>query len=226
MRRLRVASARGARWIGWLPHPTRGRSDGRLASRSSDGRYIGCTAVRLDRFDNRGFDRGRGRLVEALWIGVAHPLVASSIPGSGWRRALLRMFGARIGTGVVVKPRVRVKFPWRLVVGDHSWLGENIWIDNLAEVTVGAHCCLSQDVYICTGSHDWSRETFDLVTRPVRIEDGAWVAARASVAPGVTIGAGAVVAFGMVVTRDVARHVIVSLEPGLRTRPRSDGSTT
>lgn len=158
---------------------------------------------RLDRFDNRSFDRGRSRLMEALWLVLDAALVRSSVPGSQHRVFILRLFGARIGEGVVIKPHVRVKFPWRLSIGAHSWIGEEVWIDNLADVSIGAHCCVSQGAYLCTGGHDRRKESFDLVTRPIRIDDGAWICARACVAPGVTIGAGAVVSLGAVVTRDV-----------------------
>ncbi|HEY8260233.1 MAG TPA: WcaF family extracellular polysaccharide biosynthesis acetyltransferase [Methylosinus sp.] len=158
---------------------------------------------RLDCFDNRSFDRGRSRLVEALWLVFDLALIRSGVPGSRHRVAVLRAFGARIGEGVVVKPNVRVKFPWRLSIGAHSWIGEHAWIDNLAEVSIGAHCCVSQGAYLCTGGHDWRKESFDLVTRPIRVGDGAWICARACIAPGVTIGAGAVVSLGAVVTSDV-----------------------
>jgi hypothetical protein len=89
-----------------------------------------------------------------------------------------------VGTGVVIKPHVRVKFPWKLYIGDHSWIGESVWIDNLAQVTIGSNCCISQGAYLCTGSHRWDRDTFDLVTKPIVIEDQCWVGAMARVAPG------------------------------------------
>ena len=141
----------------------------------------------------------------------------SFIPGSLHRRLLLRLFGARIGTGVVIKPGVRVKFPWRLEIGEHSWIGEGVWIDNLAEVKIGAHCCLSQEAYLCTGSHDWSRTTFDLVTAPILIEEGAWIAARAVVAPGVVVGEGAVLGLASLASksleaRGIYRGVPASLD--------------
>lgn len=154
--------------------------------------------MRLDRYSSRGFDRGAGRGTEAAWMLLGAPLVSGLLPGSRWRVALLRLFGARIGRGVVVKPRVRVKFPWRLRVGDFTWIGEEAWIDNLAEVRLGSHVCLSQGAYICTGSHDWSRTTFDLITRPVVIEDHAWICAKAVVAPGARVLAGAVLEAGSV----------------------------
>ena len=148
-------------------------------------------------------DRGRAYWVEVLWIIFQSLSFSSFLPGSRWRILLLRLFGARIGSGVVIKPGVRVKFPWRLTVGDYSWIGEHVWIDNLAQVSIGAHCCISQGAYLCTGSHDWRDPVFSLITQPIQIEDGAWIAAQAIVAPGVNIGMGAVLGLGSVATSNL-----------------------
>lgn len=148
--------------------------------------------MRLDLFSNSEFSRGASRLTELLWILLSGLLVTSWLPGSGWRVWLLRTFGAQIGRGVVVKPGVSVKFPWRLHVGDHVWIGERVWIDNLAEVTIGSHSCVSQGAYLCTGSHDWAEQHFGLVTRPIMIGRGCWVGAFACLAPGTVMEDGAV----------------------------------
>ena len=152
----------------------------------------------LNTFDSDSFDRGASRWREAAWLLVAGVLFSSWLPGSGWRISLLRLFGARIGSNVTFKPGVRVKFPWRLTVGEHSWIGESVWIDNLAEVTIGAHVCISQGAYLCTGSHDWSSERFDLIVRPIILEDKSWVGAKAVLAPGAHVGEGAVITLGTV----------------------------
>lgn len=175
---------------------------------------------RLDRFTNSTFDRGRPVWVEVLWTLTSMLTVASSLPGSGPRIAILRAFGARIGTGVVIKPGVRVKFPWRLAIGDYSWIGEDSWIDNLAPVEIGAHVCVSQGSYLCTGNHDWSRKTFDLITAPITICSGCWLGAMSSVAPGVTIGSGTVVTMGSIVIADLPPNMICSGNPAVAHRPR------
>jgi putative colanic acid biosynthesis acetyltransferase WcaF len=176
--------------------------------------------MQLDEFDNSDFDRGSSRLVEALWRIAEGLLFASWIPGSGWRRSLLRLFGARVGRGVVVKPRVRVKFPWRLCIGDHSWIGEGVWIDNLAEVRIGAHCCLSQAAYLCTGNHRWDRADFALVTGPIDIEDHCWIGARASVGPAVTCREGSVLSMGSLAVEDLEEWTVHAGSPAVPRKPR------
>ena len=180
--------------------------------------------MHLDRFDNSGFDRGAAAWVEALWRVCEGLLFASWIPGSAWRAALLRMFGAKVGQGVVIKPRVRVKFPWTLRIGDHSWVGESAWIDNLDEVVIGAHCCLSQGVYLCTGNHRWDDDAFALETRPIRLEDHCWLGAYGRVAPGVTCGQGAVLIMGAVANADLAPWTVHGGVPAapIRQRPGRD----
>jgi putative colanic acid biosynthesis acetyltransferase WcaF len=164
--------------------------------------------MRLDQFQTNDFDRGAPRSVEALWMAANRLMLSSWLPGSGWRVRLLRVFGAQVGRSVVIKPGVRVKFPWRLVVGDHSWIGEDVWIDNLAQVTVADHVCISQGAYFCTGNHDWSRETFDLVVQEITVETGAWVGAKSVVGPGAKIQKGAVLTAGSVASGTLYPYTI------------------
>jgi putative colanic acid biosynthesis acetyltransferase WcaF len=162
------------------------------ASPYSNNKSDAGTMIYLDRYDNSSFDRGRSKWQEMLWLLVQWLLVSSWIPGATHRRLMLRLFGARIGKSVNIKPRVRVKFPWRLAIGDHTWIGEDVWIDNLADVTIGSHCCISQGAYLCTGSHDWATPDFALIVKPIRIENQAWIAARSVIGPGVSVGEGSV----------------------------------
>lgn len=166
------------------------------------------------------FSRGRPAIVEALWLLVQWVFVSSWIPGSIQRRFLLRVFGATIEAGVVIKPGVRVKFPWRLKVGAHAWIGEDVWIDNLAEVNLEPNAVLSQGAYLCTGSHDWTAPGFDLIVKPITIKSGAWVAARATVGPGVTIGEGAVLGMGSTTSQDLDPWTIYSGTPAVRVKSR------
>ncbi|NIN12739.1 MAG: colanic acid biosynthesis acetyltransferase WcaF, partial [Gemmatimonadales bacterium] len=183
-------------------------------------------------FDSSSFDRGRPAWVEALWWVAQRLFFRSWVPGSTHRAWLLRRFGARIGRGVVLKPGVRVKFPWRLKIADHVWIGEDVWIDNLATVTIRDHCCISQGAYLCTGSHDWESATFNLITEPIEIREFAWVGARAVVGPGVVVSEGAVLALGSVATENLDSWQIYQGVPAQPVRSRrrlidrSDGVDT
>lgn len=169
--------------------------------------------IDLARFRNPQFDRARPKLFEAIWMVTQALFVSSWLPGSTHRRLLLKLFGAHVGVGVVIKPNVRIKFPWRLKIGDHSWIGEDVWIDNLAPVTIGSNACISQGAYLCTGSHDWSSPSFDLLVKPITIADGAWVAAKSTVGPGVTVGEGAVLGLGSTTSKDLDPWCIYSGAP-------------
>ncbi|MER9419172.1 WcaF family extracellular polysaccharide biosynthesis acetyltransferase [Mesorhizobium sp. M0306] len=172
-------------------------------------------AIRLRDFRNAEFARGRSLPIEALWTLLSALFVSSWLPGSSHRRFLLRLFGANIGDGVVIKPGVRVKFPWRLTIGADTWIGEEVWIDNLATVFIGDNCCLSQGAYLCTGSHDWNSPTFDLKARKIQIDNGAWIAAKAVVGPGVTVGEGAVLTICSVATSNLAAWTVYRGNPAV-----------
>lgn len=167
--------------------------------------------MKLALFSSRDFDRGATRAKEAAWLILSGVLVESWLPGSGWRCWLLRIFGAVIGTRVTIKPRVRVKFPWRLSVEDDVWIGEAVWIDNLGTVSIGRDVCISQGAYLCTGSHDWCTTTFDLIVRPIVVASHAWIGAMARLAPGTYVGEGAVVGMGAMVSGNLAPYHVFSL---------------
>jgi putative colanic acid biosynthesis acetyltransferase WcaF len=177
--------------------------------------------VDLSKFDNSWYHPGRNRLIQALWFFLGLPLLRCTIiPFSAFRVSVLRVFGARVGRRVVIKPGVRVKHPWLLSIGDFSWLGEDVWVDNLARVTLGSSVCISQGAYLCTGNHNWADVTFGLVTKPISLEDGSWVGARATICPGVTLRPGAVAGAGSVTTRDLPDCEIHSGNPARFIRMR------
>jgi putative colanic acid biosynthesis acetyltransferase WcaF len=168
----------------------------------------------LKSFDNRWYSPGRTKLVRALWYFVGAPLVRFPfLPSSSVRRFLLRCFGARVGRGVVLKHSIRVKYPWHLSIGDFSWIGEDVWIDNLVAVTIGAHVCISQGAYFCTGNHDWTDPSFGLMVRPIELEEGSWVGTHAVICPGVTMGRCGVAAAGSVITKSVPAFEIHAGNP-------------
>ena len=143
------------------------------------------------------------------------------IPFSSFRTWILRVFGARIEEGVVIKPGVRVKYPWLLSVGRHSWIGENCWIDNVAPVEIGNNVCISQGAYLCTGNHDWSDPRFGLSVKAIKLGDGSWVGARALICPGVALGECAVAAAGSVVTGNIPDYEIHAGNPAKFVRVRN-----
>ena len=160
------------------------------------------------------FNPGAPWLLQSLWFCFGAPLLSMrNLPGSAWRVSLLRRFGAQIADGCRLKPGLRVKYPWRLCVGFGCWLGEDVWIDNLAEVWIGDQVCLSQGVYLCTGNHDFRDPAFTLRCSPILIESGAWIGAQARLSPGVCVGADAVVTLGSVVHKPVPAAVVVAGHP-------------
>ncbi len=160
-------------------------------------------------FTGTGYDKGRNKLVQALWLATSGLVFKQWWIPSSLRVAILRGFGARIGDGVLIRHRVRIHWPWKLVVGDHTWIGEGAWLLNLEPVEIGRHVCISQDVLLCTGSHDRTSPTFEFDNAPIAIHDRAWVAARATVLRGVTIGEGATIGACALVTRSVDPHATV-----------------
>lgn len=177
--------------------------------------------VRLDRFDNGWYRPGRPAVLTVLWFFFGLPLLRSAwMPFSALRCELLRLFGAQVGEGVVIKPGVRVKYPWRLEIGANTWLGEDAWIDNLEQVTIGPHACLSQGVYLCTGNHDWTDPAFGLIVKPIHVGACAWIGARAMLCPGVTVEEGGVVAAGAIAVKNVPAFEIHSGNPASFVRRR------
>ncbi len=133
---------------------------------------------------------------------------------------LLRVFGARIGQHVVIKPSVHIKYPWKLRVGDYSWIGEGVWIDNLDKVEIGDSCCLSQGCYLLTGNHDYSSENFDLMVSSIYIESQAWVGAKSIVCPGVTLQRASVLTVGSIATADLEKFGIYQGNPAKKVKQR------
>jgi putative colanic acid biosynthesis acetyltransferase WcaF len=155
--------------------------------------------VQLDAYQNDHYHPGHV-FKRALWYVVGSLVFESAIfPVSGPKAFLLRLFGARVGKGLIIKPRVQIKYPWLLVIGDHVWIGERVWIDNLAPVIVGSHVCISQQAMLLTGNHDYNSVQFNLRVEPITLDDGVWVAARSLVLPGTKAGAHTVIGAGAVV---------------------------
>lgn len=148
--------------------------------------------------------RGRSGVVVLIWQVVQATLFGlSPQPLYAWRRALLRVFGAKIGDGVVIRPTARITYPWKVEIGAFSWIGDHAELYSLDRIVVGAHAVVSQRVYLCTASHDYCGPSFPYLTAPISIGDQAWLAADVFVAPGVKVGRGALVGVRSLVMRDV-----------------------
>jgi putative colanic acid biosynthesis acetyltransferase WcaF len=163
------------------------------------------TPVDLSTFDNQWYQPGGSALTRLLWYLVNALFFINPLqPINGLKIRLLRAFGAKIGQGVIIKPGVNIKYPWRLRVGDHVWIGERVWIDNLADIDIEDHVCLSQGAMLLTGNHDYTRSTFDLMVGSITLRRGCWVGAQSVVCPGVEVGSHAVLAVGSVASRNLA----------------------
>jgi putative colanic acid biosynthesis acetyltransferase WcaF len=157
---------------------------------------------KLSRF-RADYDRGRSIRIRLVWLAVKFPLTYSFYGTSKTRTFLLKVFGANISDGLVIRHHVDIQWPWKLSVGSNTWIGEGTRIITLEDVTIGSNVCISQEVLICTGSHDYLRADFAYKNRPIVINDGAWLAARCLILPGVTVGKNSVVAAGEVLRIDL-----------------------
>lgn len=180
------------------------------------------TRIQNDRFQPlTSAERGAGRLTETCWYLLKCLFFLSPLPWpSSWKVSLLRLFGARVGNSVYIKPRVNIHFPWKLAIGDHTWIGEEAFLLNFEPISIGSHCCISQRAFLCTGNHDYTQPDMPYRNRPLQIEDGVWIGAQAFVAPGITLHTDTVVTAGSVVTSDLPPSMICSGNPCLPVKPR------
>lgn len=173
------------------------------------------TRVRNDLFDAKeGLNRGRPLWVEALWYLCKIVFFLSAFPWpSSVKRAILRGFGAEVGRGVKIKPRVNVLFPWKLCIGENAWIGEESWILNFEQVAIGNHCCISQRAFLCAGNHDYRRVDMRYRNAPIVIADGVWIGAQTFIGPGVVIHEDVVVTAGSIATTDLPAGMVCSGAP-------------
>ena len=176
----------------------------------------------LSAYSSARFDRGASQFKEGLWL-VVSLLLFRMCPFSfsALKRTVLRFFGAKIGRGVVIKPQVKVTFPWKLEVGDFVWLGEECWLLNLEKIVIKSNVCVSQRVFLCTGSHNSKLPTFDLITKPIVLEDGVWIGAGAWVGPGVNIGRQSILTACSVTTKNLEAGGIYRGNPAVLINKRS-----
>lgn len=175
----------------------------------------------LSLYDNSWYSPGRGVVVRGLWFVVNALFFINPLnPVSGLKVFLLKLFGAKIGKGVVIKPGVNIKYPWNLEIGAYTWVGEKVWMDSLGLTKIGQNCCLSQGAMLLNGNHDFSKQTFDLRVDPIVLEDGVWIGARSLVAPGVTCHSHSVLAVMSVASDDLQAYGIYRGNPAVKVRDR------
>ena len=161
--------------------------------------------VRLKEFDSSiGLNRDVRRSTEIIWYLVKIAFFLSAIPyPSKFKVMLLRLFGTKVGTGLVIKPRVNIHFPWKLDIGDHVWIGEEAFLLNFENLSIGNNVCISQRAFLCGGNHDYKISSMPYRNGPITLEEGCWIGASTFVGPNVTIGTDTVVSAGSVVTQSL-----------------------
>jgi putative colanic acid biosynthesis acetyltransferase WcaF len=176
----------------------------------------------LSTYNNDWYNPGASALKRMLWYLVNVSLFINPLnPFSSLKVILLRLFGARVGKGVTLKPNINIKYPWLLEIGDHVWIGEGVWIDNLAPVSIGNHVCISQGALLLTGNHNYKKKTFDLMVGKITLTDGAWIGAKSVVCAGVTCGSHSVLSVGSVAVKDLKPYFIYQGNPAVPVRERT-----
>ena len=177
---------------------------------------------KLDEFHLPANFRKRNAVVVQLWWIIQGTFFSTSPQFMyKWRCWLLRIFGASIGTGVIIRPSVRITYPWNVSIGDYSWIGDHAELYSLGEIEIGSNTVISQNSYLCSGSHDLSKETFDINAQKITIEDEVWVASDVFVAPGVTIKKGAVIGARSTVLNNMPEGMVCYGYPCKPIKPRN-----
>jgi len=174
----------------------------------------------LSKFNNAWYHPGANAVKRLCWYFINAIWFNSAFPINGIKVFLLRLYGANIGSGVVIKPHVNIKYPWKLTIGNYVWIGEYVWIDNLADVKIEDNVCISQGALLLCGNHNYKKETFDLIVGSITLEQGVWIGAKATVCPGVTCKSHSVLAVGSVATSDLEPYFIYQGNPAKKIRER------
>lgn len=175
----------------------------------------------LSKFNNDWYSHGASSIKRLLWFLVNGMFFINPLnPFSSIKILLLRIFGAKIGTGVLIKPSVNIKHPWYLTVGNNVWIGEKVWIDNLAPVRIGDNASISQGAMLLTGSHNYKTVSFDLMVGQITLEEGVWIGAKAVVCPGIICHSHSILTVGSIATKDLDAYWIYQGVPAEKKRTR------
>ena len=175
----------------------------------------------LSTFENSWFNPGGNSIKRVIWYFTNIFLFKSSLfPFYGMKTSILRMFGAKVGKDVCIKPCVNIKYPWNLSLGINVWIGEKVWIDNLTQVTIKDNVCISQGAMLLCGNHNYKKTSFDLIIGQIVLENGSWIGAKALVCPGVTAHEGSILTVKSVATQDLDAMGIYQGNPARKIRTR------
>lgn len=174
----------------------------------------------LSKYDNNWYQPG-SFLKRSIWYFFNELFLRNPLnPSSGLKVVILRLFGAKIGRHVVIKPNVNIKYPWKLAIGNYCWIGESVWIDNLAKVTIEDNVCVSQGAFLICGNHNYKSTGFELMIAPIVLKEGSWIGAKSIVGPGVTVHSHAVLSLGSVASTDLEAFTIYRGNPAVKIKER------
>ncbi len=174
----------------------------------------------LSKYDNSWYKPG-GLIKRTLWFYINVLFFINPLnPSSSLKKLLLKLFGARIGKGVVIKPGVNIKYPWKLNIGDYTWIGEKVWIDNLDEVSIGKNCCISQEALLLCGNHNYKKPAFDLIVGPITLEDGVWIGAKSIITLNTNCKSHAVLSVQSVASGNIEAYSIYKGNPAIKIKDR------
>jgi len=178
----------------------------------------------LSKYDNHWYHTGASIVKRTLWYYVNLLFVRNPyLPINALKVAMLRLFGAEIGKKVIIKPFVNIKYPWRLKVGDYTWIGESVWIDSLADVEIGKNCCLSQGAMLLCGNHNYQKAAFDLMLGEIHLGDGVWIGTKSIVGPNVNCKNHSVLTVNSVASEDLEAYGIYRGNPAIKIKIRKIG---
>ena len=174
----------------------------------------------LSKYNNDWYKPGANLFVRIAWYIFNWAFFVSYCPFNFVKIFLLRMFGAKIGKGVVLKPHINIKYPWKISIGENAWIGENVWLDSLGKITIGANACLSQGALLLCGNHNYKKSSFDLIVNDIILEDGVWIGAKAVVCGGVVAKSHSVLTSGSVATSTLEPYSVYQGNPAVKVKER------